>query len=50
LEDFFLSLILATVKTFFKEVAKAFAKRLASRKKERTAPIYGRDGSGNTEK
>lgn len=32
------------------KVAKAFAKRLVSRKKERTAPINGRDGSAKTKK
>ncbi|MCL2264251.1 MAG: hypothetical protein FWC08_13635 [Defluviitaleaceae bacterium] len=48
MEDIVLSLIIATAKSFFKEIAKALAKRLVSDKKERTAPICGRDGSGNS--
>jgi len=43
--DVFLSILLATVKSFATVFAKAFAKRLLSWIKERTAPIDSRDGS-----
>ena len=44
-----LSLFAAIVKSFAKVFATAIAKRLLSRKKERTAPSCNRDGSEDTE-
>jgi hypothetical protein len=43
MDEIVLSLIIATVKAFFAEVAKALAKRFVSRKKEGTAPTANED-------
>ena len=47
MSDIALSLLVAVANSFVKEAVKALAKRIFSRKKEGTAPITSRDGSGN---
>ena len=47
MEAFFLSLLSDVIKIIVKVTAKALAKYAVSRKKERTAPIDSRDGSGS---
>jgi len=42
-----LSLLIAIIKAFATEIAKAFASRTILRKKERIAPIDSRDDSEN---